>query len=299
MNTAVVTGANSGIGYHTALQLARSGRSVILACRNQDKATDAMKRILSEVPEAQVTTSDLDLSSLDSIRNFAKLMRSNLQGLDLLVNNAAIMALPERRLSKDGYEMQFATNHLGHFALTAELFPLLLKGCAPRIITVSSIAHRYGTIDFSNLQADRDYEGWRAYGASKLANLLFAFELARRVRAAGLSLLSLAAHPGVAKTNILASGPQMGKKVLRTYVSEFFSQFLGQTDAQGAQPIIHACIDSAVQNGDYFGPDGFMEISGRPTRVQAKPLARDEELARKLWASSESLTGLSLPIAGT
>jgi NAD(P)-dependent dehydrogenase (short-subunit alcohol dehydrogenase family) len=290
MTTAVVTGANGGIGYHTALHLARSGAKLILGCRDQVRGADAVLRIMKEVPNSVVELSILDLSSLESVEKFANRLQANNASLDLLVNNAAVMALPQRTLSKDGYEMQFATNHLGHFALTARLMPLLLASPAARVVTVSSIAHRYGKIDFNNLQGEQNYEGWNAYGTSKLANLLFAFELARRAKASGKNLLSLAAHPGVAKTNILASGPQRGPKVLRTYISEIFTQFFAQTDAEGALPVVHACQSPDVQNGDYFGPDGFAEVSGKPTKVQAKPHALEEDTAKKLWDISEQLT---------
>lgn len=289
--TAVVTGANVGIGFQTALALAKSGIHVVLACRNQGRALGAMSQIVLQVPQASVEYAILDLSSLGSVKDFASRVKQKFEKIDLLVNNAAVMALPERTLSTEGYEMQFATNHLGHFALTIELMPLLLKSSAARVVTVSSIAHRYGKLDFADLQAEKSYEGWTAYGTSKLANLLFSFELARRASAAALPLMSVACHPGVSQTNILASGPQMGRKVLRTYISEIFARYFAQSAEQGALPVIHACMDEEVKNGDYYGPDGFMELSGMPKRVDAKPLARDEDLARKLWSVSESLTG--------
>ncbi len=294
MRTAIVTGANGGIGFHAALQLAKDGARVVLGCRDRARGNDAIKRILEQAPNANVELMLLDLSSLNSVRSFASQFKDKNPSLDLLVNNAAVMALPERTLSADGYELQFATNHLGHFLLTAELLPLLLQGSSPRVVTVSSIAHRYGKLKLDDLQAEKNYEGWAAYGTSKLANLLFSFEMARRLNNAGLPLLSVAAHPGVAKTNILSSGPQMGRKVFRTYLSEFFSNFFAQTDAQGAQPILYACNDSAVQNGDYYGPDGFMELTGAPRKVEARAHARDLEQARQLWTLSESLTGTTL-----
>lgn len=294
MRTAIVTGANGGIGFQTALQLAKSGARVVLGCRDSGRGNEALKRIATQAPNAHVELMILDLSSLSSVRSFALQFKNSFPSLDLLVNNAAVMALPDRKLSADGYELQFATNHLGHFLLTSELLSHLRQGSSPRIVTVSSIAHRYGKINFDDLHAEKMYEGWAAYGASKLANLLFSFELARRLKANQIPLMSLAAHPGVAKTNILSSGPQMGRKVFRTYVSEFFTNFLAQTDEQGALPVLYACNDPAVQNGDYFGPDGFMEISGSPRKAEAKPHARNAELAKKLWLASESLTGTAL-----
>lgn len=290
MKTAVVTGANGGIGYNTALELAKSGAKVILACRDQKKGREAILRIMTAVPSAKIELSILDLSSLESVQKFSNRLAETESSIDLLVNNAAVMAVPKRMLSKDGYELQFATNHLGHFALSAQLLPLLLNASAPRIVTVSSIAHRYGNVNLDDLQSERSYEGWNVYGTTKLENLLFAYELARRCEAAGLPLLSLAAHPGVAKTNILASGPQMGGKTLRTFVSEIFAQFFAQTDAQGALPIIYACTNANVKNGDYFGPDGFMQLNGNATKVESTPKSHDEDLAKKLWAISEKLS---------
>lgn len=296
--TAVVTGANGGIGFHCALQLAKSGADVILACRDQRRGSDAILRILEYLPDAKLELSILDLSSLESVQKFAERLLESKSCLDLLVNNAAIMALPQRMLSKDGFEMQFATNHLGHFALTSLLMPLLLESPAPRVVTVSSIAHRYGKLNFGDLQSEKGYEGWKAYGTSKLANLLFSFELARRASAAGLPLLSLAAHPGLSKTNILASGPQMGRKALRTYLSEMLVPILAQTDQQGALPIVYACTNETVQNGDYYGPDGFMELTGAPRKVAARANALDLKSAEQLWAASEELSGTRIKLGG-
>lgn len=294
MRTAIVTGANGGIGFQTALQLAKDGAHVVLGCRDSAKGNDALKRIMAQAPNATVELGILDLSNLSSIRSFAAQFQEKNSQLDLLVNNAAVMALPERRLSQDGYELQFATNHLGHFLLTAELLPHLLKVADARIVTVSSIAHRYGKLNLDDLQGEKRYEGWAAYGTTKLANLLFSFELARRLDKAALPQLSVAAHPGVSKTNILASGPQMGRKVLRTYASEILTQFFAQTDAQGALPVLFACNNPTVKNGDYYGPNGFMELTGSPAKAVAKATARDEELAKQLWNISESLAGTKM-----
>lgn len=292
--TAVVTGANVGIGYNTSLTLAKQGYRVILACRDSAKASGALRQIVGEVQDADVEFSLLNLASLSSIEKFSQRLLSAQGKIDLLVNNAAIMAIPKRILSEDGFEMQFATNHLGHFALTAKLMPLLLKSGNARVVTVSSIAHRYGKLNFDDLQGTRRYEGWSAYGTTKLANLLFAFELARRSTAQNLPLTSVAAHPGVSKTNILNNGPRMGMPSLRTYVSDIFASIWAQTDAEGALPIIHASIDESVSNGDYFGPDGFMQISGKPVSVKSSPQSHDEQLAQRLWDKSEELLKLKL-----
>jgi NAD(P)-dependent dehydrogenase (short-subunit alcohol dehydrogenase family) len=287
---AIVTGANGGIGYHAARQLSRAGMSVVLACRDEARGNAALQKLRAENPDASIELSILDLSSLKSVAEFSKSFSSKWDKLDLLVNNAAVMAIPNRMTSVDGYELQFATNHLGHFALTGQLMPLLKQSSAPRVVTVSSIAHRYGKLNFADLQSEQSYEGWAAYGTTKLANLLFAFELARRTKTAGINLASLACHPGISRTNILSSGPQMGKKVLRTYVSEFFTSQFAQTDAEGARPIVHACISTEAASGDYYGPNGLLEIRGAPGKAKATPMARDEAAAKQLWEVSESLT---------
>lgn len=292
--TAVVTGANGGIGYHTALHLAESGMVVILACREQSRAVEALRRILAVVPDAKVEFSILNLASLASVQAFAERTSAAHKKVDILVNNAAVMAVPERTLSADGFELQLATNHLGHFALTSQLLPLLLNSNAPRVVTVSSIAHRYGKLNFDDLQGQRSYEGWSTYGTTKLANLLFSYELARRAKAKELPLMSLACHPGVSKTNILNSGPRMGRKVLRSYVSDLFAHFFAQTDSEGALPVIHACRSAEARSGEYYGPDGFLQISGKPTRVESSPLSHDEAIAGRLWTVSEELTKVKL-----
>lgn len=282
---AIVTGANGGIGYQVAVNLAGKNTKVILACRDPIRATAAIERIKAQYPQADLEFAPLDLSNLSSVRAFVAEQSAKRKNIDLLINNAAIMALPERKLSPDGFEIQFATNHLGHFALTNWLMPLLTNSAAPRVVTVSSIAHRYGNIDFNNLQGEQAYEGWKAYGNSKLANLLFSFELARRAQ----NLTSIAAHPGVAKTNILQNGPQQGKKVLRTYVSEILTMLLAQSDAQGALPILYAALDPQAKNGAFYGPDGFKQIRGKPILVTPSLKAKDLQTAEKLWSVCESM----------
>lgn len=289
---AIVTGANVGIGYHTALHLAKLGMRVTLACRNQQKGECALEQIMTAVPRATVELSIVDLSSLESVRQFAHRTRNNTERIDLLVNNAAVMAIPTRMLSPDGNEMQFATNHLGHFALTGELFGLLSNSSTSRVVSVSSLAHRYGKLDFNDLQKERNYEGWEAYGATKLANLLFAFELDRRCRRRNIPIVSVACHPGVSKTNILSSGPVMGKKVARTYISEMFAQQFAQSDSEGAKPVIHAGTSATVKGGEYYGPDGLFEVRGKPKLVSPIKKAYDLELALKLWDASCELAGV-------
>ena len=205
--TVLITGANSGIGYQAAMELARHGAHVLLGCRSESKGNAALDRLRAEAPGARAELAVVDMASLDSIRAFATRFVQTGDSLDVLVNNAGVMALPDREVTADGFERQFGTNHLGHFALTGLLFPALLKAAAPRVVTVASLAHRNGKVEFDNLQSERQYKPWDTYNNSKLANLLFATELDRKVRAAGLPLLSVAVHPGVSKTSIIDNGP--------------------------------------------------------------------------------------------
>jgi len=297
--TALVTGANSGIGYQAAVELARHGAHVVLGVRDVHKGHDALQTLLREAaidhigqgltrPTAEIAL--LDLASLASIRKFAIGFSARRQPLDILINNAGVMALPTRQLTEDGFERQFGTNHLGHFALTGYMVPLLLAADAPRVVTVSSLAHRNGKIDFDNLQSERSYTPWKAYQNSKLANLLFAFELDRRARAVGSKLLSIACHPGISRTNLVASGPGSDFKT-----SLLFGplRFLTSPDSEGAEPTLYAAANPDAHSGEYIGPDGFLEFRGHPKVVHARPKAHDPEVAKKLWTVSEQLTGLT------
>ena len=290
---ALVTGANSGIGYQAALELARHGAHVLLGCRSQQKAQDAVARLRAAVPDAKADFVLLDMASLRSIRDFAASFASSGLALDLLINNAGVMALPKRELTEDGFERQFGTNHLGHFALTGLLMPHILRAAAPRVITVASLAHQGGKIEFDNLQSERKYVPWAAYNASKLANILFARELDRRAREAGSRLLSLPVHPGVSQTQIVANGP--GANDLKTKFIFTFAKFLTSPDSEGALPTLYAATRPGVHGGDYIGPDGFMELKGAPTVVKPRPHALDEATGRKLWEVSEQLTGVVYP----
>jgi NAD(P)-dependent dehydrogenase (short-subunit alcohol dehydrogenase family) len=292
--TAVVTGANSGLGLITARELARHGAEVVLACRNTDKGEAAAREIEAAVPQAKLEVSKLDLASLDSVQEFADRVASAHQGLDLLINNAGIMATP-RRETADGFELQFGTNHLGHFALTGLLIGRMEDREGARVVTLSSPAHRTGRIAFDNLEGRHRYFRWRAYGQSKLANLLFMFELDRRLRAAGLPIKSVGAHPGYSATNLQSTGPP-GFDRLVMVVS---NRVLAQSAEMGALPTLYAATDPSVKGGDYIGPDGFAEQRGYPKRVGTAAAARDEETARRLWEVSEELTGVrfKLPAA--
>ena len=291
--TALITGANSGIGYQAALELARHGAHVLLGVRNRAKGDAALARLLQESPGASVEVAELDMASLGSIRRFAQ---GFARPLDLLVNNAGVMALPKRELTEDGFERQFGTNHLGHFALTGLLMPQLLQTSFPRVVTVSSLAHRNGKMVFDNLQSEKNYVPWTAYNQSKLANLLFALELDRRARAAGARLRSIPVHPGISRTSIVDNGPGMnGLKMLMLRV---LSPFITQDDAAGALPTLYAATAPEAQGGAYIGPDGFNGFKGSPTVEKPRPQALDEATAKRLWTVSEELTGIVYPPLG-
>jgi NAD(P)-dependent dehydrogenase (short-subunit alcohol dehydrogenase family) len=286
--TAVVTGSNSGIGLIAARELARARAQVVMACRDTTKADLAARDIMTASPSGTVQVATLDLSSLDSIRTFAEQFKAGHQELDLLINNAGVM-VPPRRETADGFELQFGTNHLGHFALTGLLIESMEGRSDARVVTVSSGAHRMGRIDFEDLQAEKRYARWRAYGQSKLANLLFALELDRRLRAAGSTVRSLAAHPGYAATNLQSAAVPQPDRMLMAFTNRVFAQ----SAEMGALPTLYAATFPGLEGGTYIGPDGFMEQRGYPTVVGTTAAARDEGVARRLWEVSEELTGVS------
>ncbi len=284
--TALVTGANSGLGFHTALQLARHGARVLLACRDPRRAEDALARLLAQAPDGQAELVALDLADLASVEKAAADVAGRTDTLDVLVANAGVMALP-RGTTVDGFERQFGTNHLGHFALTGRLLPLLLAAPAPRVVVTSSDAHRIGRMSFDDLMGERHYGRWRAYGQSKLANLLFVRELTRR--AAGGPLLAAAAHPGYAATN-LQSG--QGNPLLES-VMKLGNAVVAQSDAHGAWPQEYAATMPDVRPGSYWGPGGLGGSRGHPKQVQPTRRARDDGDAARLWAVSQELTGVT------
>ena len=290
---AVVTGATGGLGYETALALARAGAEVLVTGRNAEKGRAAIEGIKRAVPSAKVRFAMLDLASLASIRAFAATMLANGRPMDLLINNAGVMDLPTRRLTEDGFELQFGTNHLSHFALTALLLPLLRKAQAPRVVNVSSLAHRGGKIDFRNLQAERKYNSWAAYQQSKLANLLFTFELQRRSDAYGWGLMSNAAHPGYARTELIPNGPGTGG--LKGIGMKVLGSFMSHSAAAGALPTLFAATSPQAAPNGYYGPNGFYELKGPVAPAKIMPQAKDESVARKLWQASEQLTGVKWP----
>jgi len=285
--TAVVTGANSGLGLVTARELARAGAHVVLACRNLGKGEAARREIEAAAPGAPVELEELDLSSLDSVRAFAERFRGGHEGLDLLINNAGVMATP-RGQTADGFELQFGTNHLGHFALTGLLIGSMEGREDARVVTLSSTAHRTGRIAFDNLGGERRYFRWRAYGQSKLANLLFALELERRLRSAGSTVKSLAAHPGYAATNLQSAGPPLVDRLFM----RVSNRVIAQSDDMGALPTLYAATEPGLAGGTYVGPDGFAEQRGHPKPVVPNKAARDEQVARRLWEVSEEMTGV-------
>jgi NAD(P)-dependent dehydrogenase (short-subunit alcohol dehydrogenase family) len=291
--TVLVTGANSGLGFHTSLELARHGARVLMAARDSARGEQALAKVRAAVPSALVELLSLDLADLSSIGTAAAEVAARSDRLDALVNNAGVMAIPYRQ-TVDGFEMQFGTNHLGHFALTGLLLPLLLSAPAPRVVTVSSGLHRrVGGINFDDVQGSRAYDKWVAYGQSKLANLLFAAELDRRARTAGTRLVSVAAHPGYASTNLQRVGPQMEGNRLRAAVMSVANRVVAQSDAAGALPLLYAASMPDVSGGQYFGPAGPREMRGHPTLVGRSAAAQDAAAARRLWGLSEELTGVT------
>jgi len=299
----LITGANSGIGYHTALKLARKGAHVMLACRDRQRGEDALDRLQADSPGTGAELVILDLASLASVRNFAANEVAQKRPLHLLINNAGVMAPPQRLETADGFELQFGTNVLGHFALTAMLMPALELAAIespdrPRIVTVASIAHKRGRINFDDLQSTKNYSPRDAYQQSKLANLLFTFELDRRLRAANSQIMSVAAHPGVANTNIFQAGnfPPM-ERAIRNVIGHAIGILLN-TDSEGALPTLYAATSKEAEDGGYYGPQGLAETRGHvvaPAKVASQ--ARDTASAARLWQVSEQLTGVQFPQA--
>ena len=282
---AIVTGANSGLGFEVAKALTRKGAHVIMGCRNLEKAEKAKDQILSEFSDASLEIIQLDLSDLSSIRNFVKEFKSKFQKLDILCNNAGVM-MPPKGKTADGYELQFGTNHLGHFALTGLLIDLLMNTENSRVITMSSFGHKMGKIDFEDLQSEKSYNRTKAYGSSKLANLLFAYELQRRLNAANKSVMSLASHPGWTRTNLQR----------HVFFFRLLNPFFSMKPWKGALPMLYAATSPEAEEGSYYGPGGHFEIKGYPKKVESNDRSHDLEVAKKLWEISEDLTGVKYPI---
>jgi len=282
---AIVTGSNSGIGFETARVLAGKGAIVVMACRNLDKANPKANEIRAAHPGADVEVMQLDLSDLGSVQRFAEAFRAKHSRLDLLINNAGIMVPPYGKTAQ-GFETQFGVNHLGHFALTGSLLDLITNTPGSRIVTVSSIAHYMGRIDFADLNWEKGYRAQAAYGQSKIANLLFTYELQRRLAAAGKDTIAVAAHPGWTETNL----QEHAKGV------KFLNRFLAQEPLMGALPTLYAATEPGVNGAEYFGPRGFMEMNGPPKKVKSNRRSHDRNVAERLWNVSEELTGVHFQI---
>ena len=292
---AIVTGATGGLGYATAVGLARTGARVVLAGRNPKKGEVALARLRREASAAVASFELLDLASLASVAAFAERMMAAYPALDILVNNAGVMMPPTRQLTADGFELQFGTNYLGHFALTARLLPALLRSEGARVVQVSSLAHRRGAIAWDDLQSERRYNAWAAYSQSKLAMLMFARELARRAEAQGWPLSSIAAHPGWAATDIVANGPGGGAPDLKSRLMTVGFGLVAQSAADGARPLVFAATSPDAKPGAYYGPAGIGEIRGQPGPSRVMPQAADATAAKRLWTVSETLTGVAFP----
>jgi NAD(P)-dependent dehydrogenase (short-subunit alcohol dehydrogenase family) len=288
---AVITGANSGLGYETALALAQAGGEVILTARNAAKGRNALARIRLLAPQAKLRLELLDLASLASVADFAKRLLAEGRPLDLLINNAGVMALPTRQITADGFEMQLGTNYLGHYALTAQLLPLLRDAPAARVVNLSSIAHQQGWLDFDDLQGEHRYRAWKAYSQSKLAMLMFALELQRRSDAQGWGLISNAAHPVFARTELIPNG--RGAKGLLWNISKLLQPLMSQSAAAGALPTLYAATSPDAKRSGYYGPSGFQELKGAPAPARISAKARDTAVAARLWEVSEQLTGVA------
>ena len=285
---AIVTGANSGLGFETAKALAKKGFLVIMACRNLKKAQDAVNEIEKTVKKTHLEIIKIDTSSLKSVKTFADEFLKNYQKLDLLINNAGIM-VPPYSLTEDGFESQLGANYLGHFLLTGLLLPTLEKTENSRVITLSSIAHKKGKIYFDDLQfKKRTYKKWEAYGQSKLACLMFAYELDRRLKSKDSKTISIAAHPGVSLTNLWNHMP-FGFRL----ISPVFNMFFSHSAKDGAKSTLMAALDIGVVGGDYYGPTGLKEMKGEPGKVASTPLSKNKAIAHHLWKVSEELTGIN------
>jgi len=292
---AIVTGGNSGIGFETVRALALKNAQIVIASRNITKTEDARQKILLELPAAKIKTMQLDLASLSSIAAFVSEFKQHFQQLHLLINNAGVMAIPWAQTS-DGFEMQFGTNHLGHFALTCRLFDILCATPRPRVVTISSNMHRFAPahLDLENINDSKHYHKWGAYSGSKLANLLFTYELARRLETQKCPVIAVAAHPGYAATHLHIDRQATKRSAVGESLYSFGAHLFAQSAANGALPTLYAATAPDINNGDYIGPSGFLQRSGYPKKVLPSQKARDEAMARKLWDFSEQCTGLTL-----
>jgi NAD(P)-dependent dehydrogenase (short-subunit alcohol dehydrogenase family) len=293
--TAIVTGTG-GLGFEVALALARAGADVILAGRNRRKGEQAVAEITAQAPSARVRFEALDLASLPSVAEFAEVVARDFPAVDILICNAGIMSPPERRTTADGMELQFGVNYLGHFALVAALLPQLRQSASPRVVSVTSLAHRYAKVDFGDLQSERKYKPGLAYCRSKLAQAMFAKELQRRSSEEGWGLTSVAAHPGYARTNLF-QGDQARMGLLKAFSTKLIGIVFGHSAAAGAAPIIHAATSPDVTGGELYGPTGLLDMKGPPGRGEFAAVVDDRPTSARLWSISEELAGMRFPLA--
>jgi NAD(P)-dependent dehydrogenase (short-subunit alcohol dehydrogenase family) len=288
---ALVTGGNSGLGYYTCLELARKGAFVILAARNKDRGNAAVEKIMSIVPSSNLQFMKLDLANIESIKHFADAFIEEYEKLDILINNAGVMALPLRR-TLQGFEMQFGTNHLGHFALTALMLNFIDKTPGARIVNVSSLMHKFGKINFDDLNCEKSYSKWTAYSQSKLANILFTQELSRRLRASGKRTKVMACHPGYASTNLQIRGGEMEGSKMNVSVNNFLNKLVAQPAWKGALPSLYAATCELADSGKFYGPSGLGSVRGYPREEKVNPKLTSPEVAIRLWEESERLIGM-------
>ncbi|WP_410766932.1 oxidoreductase [Haloferax sp. DFSO60] len=296
--TVVVTGANSGLGFEATKLFTQNGAHVVMACRDLGRAESAASEIRSDVSAASLTVSELDLADLDSVHSFAEEFKENHNELHVLCNNAGVMAIP-RSETEQGFEMQLGVNHFGHFALTADLFARIRDTPGEtRIVNTSSGLHERGKMDFEDLQSERDYDKWEAYAQSKLANLLFTYELDRRLDAAGIDdVHSIGTHPGYAATNLQYRGPEASGSRIRLLMNKLANTVIAQSAEMGALPTLYAATESTVESGDYIGPQGAFGMRGYPGKAESSERSKDETAAEKLWSVSEDLTETQFRLA--
>jgi NAD(P)-dependent dehydrogenase (short-subunit alcohol dehydrogenase family) len=293
LNNVVVTGANAGIGFQAALNLSRLGAHVVMACRSMERAKRAQSEILAEVPDAKTVIIPLDVSEPNSIREFGRRFSEQIGELDLLINNAGIVATPLARNSV-GHEMQLATNYLGAFALTGTLLPFFTRTMQGRIVNVGSLMHRFGKLDLDDLNWEKSpYNKWQGYGRSKVAMLSFTMELDRRLHESGSNIIALGAHPGFANTDVAKNNAELrAQSGFRAWRQKKLEPLV-PTAAEAVRPIIHAATSEGVSGGEYYGPSGFLEIGGKTVRkARVNPIARDVDIGKRLWTLSESMSGV-------
>jgi NAD(P)-dependent dehydrogenase (short-subunit alcohol dehydrogenase family) len=291
----VITGANSGLGFSATKILAEHGAKVVMACRSPNKAKEAKLEINEELVDGDLEVMELDLSSLESVESFAEEFKERYDSLDILCNNAGLMALP-RRETEDGFEMQLGVNHLGHFALTAHLIDMIIDSNG-RVVNQSSMAHEDSEIDFDDLMGEKNYSKWDAYGQSKLANVLFSYELDRRLKEKDIDVESVGCHPGVSDTNLFKIGPKMEHSKLKLYFGKIFSKVLGQSPDKGCLPMVYAATSKDIEGGEYIGPNGFKKIRGYPEKQESSKTSHNREDAKELWERSEELTDVKFEIS--